>query len=293
MTTLGEVYRQGRKALSKDGVEGPGFEADCLFCKAFGLSRQERILRSQEAADPAAADRFRGLVRERCGGRPLQYLLGEWSFCGRNLLVGEGVLIPREETELLVGTAAAMLENEAAPEILDLCSGTGAVAIALADRFPGASVCAAEWMEPALGYLNRNIARSGLSNVRAIRLDVLSRQSAHLFQNLTCIVSNPPYVRTDELPGLQREVRREPREALDGGADGLDFYRVIASHWVPALRKGGVLCVEVGENQAEPVAALFRGAGLSGLRLIRDFNGINRVVSGCYGGKKTDKNICS
>lgn len=285
MTTLGEVYREGRKALSENGIDGPGFEADCLFQKAFGLSRQERILCSQREADPADAGRFLALVRERCGGRPLQYLLGEWPFCGRSLLVGEGVLIPREETELLTETAAAMLDGANAPEILDLCSGTGAVALALADRFPGASVCAVEWMEPALGYLNRNLARSGLSNVRAVRLDILKPESVRPFRDLDCIASNPPYVCTDELPGLQREVRREPREALDGGADGLDFYRAIAAHWVPALRNGGALCVEVGEGQAEPVAALFRSAGLSEIRFARDFSGIDRVVSGRRAGE--------
>lgn len=282
MKTLGEVYREGRRSLSEDGVEGPGFEADCLFQKAFGFSRQERILRSAQAAEPEAAERFYAVVRERREGRPLQYLLGEWPFCGRSLLVGEGVLIPREETELLAETAASMLGNAAEPTVLDLCSGTGAVALALADRFPGARISAAEWMEPALGYLNRNIARGGRSNVRAVRLDVLNPESARAFRELDCIVSNPPYIRTDELPGLQREVRREPREALDGGADGLDFYRAFAAYWVPALRRGGALCVEVGEDQAEPVAALFCSAGLSGICFARDFNGIDRVVSGHF-----------
>ncbi len=285
MKTLGEVYREGRRFLSGAGIEGPGFEADCLFEKAFGLDRQERILRSEQPAEPEAAKRYRGFIRERCGGRPLQYLLGEWPFCGRNLSVGEGVLIPREETELLVKTAAAMLEELPAPEILDLCSGTGAVALALAGRFPGARVCAAEWMKPALGYLNRNLARSGLPNVWAVRLDVLNPESARRFRNLDCIVSNPPYVRAGELPGLQREVRREPREALDGGADGLKFYRALAADWIPALQNGGALCVEVGENQAGPVADLFRGAGLSGIRFDRDFNGIDRVVSGRFSGR--------
>lgn len=286
METLEEVYRRGRKTLSRAGIEGPGFEADCLFQKAFGLSRQERILRAREEADPEAADRFRDSIRERRGGRPLQYLLGEWPFCGRDLLVGEGVLIPREETELLVETASAMLEGAAAPSVLDLCSGTGAVALALADRFPEGGIRAAEWLEPALGYLNRNIARSGLPNVRAVRLDVLNPDSAQPFRELDCIVSNPPYVRTDELPDLQREVRREPREALDGGADGLDFYRAIAAHWIPALREGGVLCVEVDEGQAEEVARIFAGAGMEKLCFARDFNQIERVVSGRKPGRE-------
>ncbi|WP_411677269.1 peptide chain release factor N(5)-glutamine methyltransferase [Caproicibacter sp.] len=279
MSTVGEVYREGRRALFDAGIDGPDFEAGCLFQKAFGFDRQERILRSAQAADPVKTEQFRGFLRERINGRPLQYILGEWPFCGMDLLVGEGVLIPREETEVLVGTAAELLEGSAEPEILDLCSGTGAVALTLAARFPGAKVGAAEWLEPAFHYLNLNLERQGLSNVRAVRLDVLNPASAERFRDLDCIVSNPPYVRAEELPGLQPEVRREPREALDGGEDGLDFYRAIAKIWAPRLRPGGVLCVECGEDQARRVAALFADAGLSEIRFYKDFNNIDRVVS--------------
>lgn len=285
MSTLSEVYREGRHALADGGIEGPGFEADCLFEKVFGLNRMERILRSDQPAQANQAEHFRALVRQRLGGRPLQYILGEWPFCGRNFFVGEGVLIPREETELLVKTASVMLQGEKTPRILDLCSGTGAVAVALADLFPHAKINAVEWMDAAFGYLTRNIERSGLKNVRAVRMNVLDPNSAHSFQKVDCIVSNPPYVRADELPTLQREVQFEPREALDGGTDGLTFYRAIAQYWLPILRPGGVLCVEVGDGQAEQAAEIFQNAGLSGIRFARDFSGINRVVYGCFLGK--------
>lgn len=282
MSTLGEVYRKGRRVLAEAKVEGPDFEAGCLFEKVFGLSRQERILHSGDAANSASAEQFYALARERTEGRPLQYLLGEWPFFGRNLLVGEGVLIPREETELLVRTAAGLLDGAERPKILDLCSGSGAVAIALAGLLPGARVDAAEWMEPAYRYLTQNIEKSGCCGLHAIRLDVLDPESARSFSGLDCIVSNPPYVRSGDLPGLQREVQREPREALDGGADGLLFYRAIASLWVPALKDGGKLCVECGENQSGEIAEIFRGAGLSKICFHRDFNGIERVVSGIF-----------
>jgi release factor glutamine methyltransferase len=285
MSTLSQVYREGRHALEAGGIEGPGFEADCLFEKAFGLNRMDRILRSNQPAEENQAEHFRVWVRQRLSGRPLQYILGEWPFCGRNFLVGEGVLIPREETELLVKTAADMIQGNTAPHILDLCSGTGAVAIALADLFPNAQIEAVEWMEAAFGYLKRNIERSGLKNVRAVRMNVLDPKSAHSFQNVDCVVSNPPYVRADELPALQREVQREPREALDGGADGLVFYRAIARHWMPVLHRGGALCVEVGDGQAEQVSKIFQSTGLLNIRFVRDFNEIDRVVSGCFSGK--------
>lgn len=280
MSTLGGLYREGRRALAEAGVEGAAFEASCLMEKAFGLSRQQRLLRDGETADPAGAEKFRALVREREGGRPLQYILGRWPFCGMELLVGEGVLIPREETELLVGAAEELLAGVPAPRILDLCSGTGAVALALGRAFPKAEVVAAEWVPEAFAYLEKNCARFGAPNVRPARLDVLDPASAGGFRGLDCIVSNPPYVCSGELSSLQREVRREPREALDGGEDGLTFYRAVAKLWLPALRPGGVLCVECGEGQAGEAARLFAAAGLEEIRFRRDLGGIDRVVSG-------------
>ena len=280
MSTLGGLYREGRRALAEAGVEGAAFEASCLMEKAFGLSRQQRLLRDGETADPAGAEKFRALVREREGGRPLQYILGRWPFCGMELLVGEGVLIPREETELLAGTAKESLAGLSAPRILDLCSGTGAVALALGRAFPRAEVFAAEWLPEAFGYLEKNCARVGAPNVRPVRLDVLDPASAAGFRDLDCVASNPPYVRSGELSSLQREVLREPREALDGGEDGLTFYRAIAKLWLTALRPGGVLCVECGEGQAGEAARIFSQAGLESLRVLKDFNRIDRVVSG-------------
>lgn len=280
MSTLGGLYRQGKRALSGAGVEGAAFEASCLMEKAFGVTQQQRILRDKEEADPAKAEKFRALVRERAGGRPLQYLLGRWPFCGMELLVGEGVLIPREETELLVETAERMLADVPVPRILDLCSGTGAVALALGRAFPEARVDAAEWVPEAFGYLEKNCARVGATNVRPVRLDVLDPASAAGFRGLDCIVSNPPYVRSGKLSSLQREVRREPKEALDGGEDGLLFYRAIAELWLPALRPGGALCAECGEGQAAEAARLFAAAGLEEIRFRRDLGGIDRVVSG-------------
>ena len=280
MSTLGGLYREGRRVLAEAGVEGPGYEASCLLKKALGVSRQERILRSAEEADPEGDENFRALVRERAGGRPLQYILGEWPFRGMSLLVGEGVLIPREETELLVRTAEDMLAGVSRPRVLDLCSGTGAVALALGRAFPEAEVTAAEWVPEAYGYLQRNCARAAAPNVRPVKLDALDPASASGSRDFDCVVSNPPYVRSGEIPGLQREVRREPPEALDGGEDGLRFYRAIAKFWLPALRGGGALCVECGEGQAPEIARLFGEAGLEGIRFHRDFNGIDRVVSG-------------
>lgn len=277
--TLGEAYRAGRKLLEKAGNESPAFDASALFEKAFGLSRQERILRSPEPADEQALREYLSLARERAAGRPLQYILGSWPFLGLSLEVGEGVLVPREETELLVRMAARMLAGTPEPRVLDLCSGSGAVALGTALLLPGARVAAAEKFETAFSYLEKNIRRTGFA-VEPLRFDVLDPASAARFHGLDGIVSNPPYVKSGELPRLQTEVQREPGEALDGGEDGLRFYRAIARNWVPALKPGGVLAVEVGEGQSGAVSRLFETAGIEHPETREDFNGIPRVVAG-------------
>lgn len=277
--TLGEAYREGRKLLEAAGCESPSFDAGCLFGKAFGLDRVRRSLRSGEPADPEKAERYLRTARDRASGRPLQYILGEWPFLGLTLSVGEGVLVPREETELLVRTAAEMLRGATAPRVLDLCAGTGAVALGLASLLHGARVTAAEKYEKAFSFLTENIRRTGLDAVSAARLDALDPAAAEGFEGLDGFVSNPPYVRSGEIPGLQAEVRREPREALDGGEDGLLFYRAITEIWLPKLMPGGVAAVELGEGQAPAVKALFAGA-LADLRVIDDLYGVPRVLAG-------------
>ncbi|MDF1493520.1 peptide chain release factor N(5)-glutamine methyltransferase [Caproiciproducens sp. CPB-2] len=278
--TLGETYRMGKNILAGAGIESPAFDASCLFEKVFGLDRQRRIVHAAEPAEEQKTEEYLRLSRERAGGRPLQYILGSWPFLGLTLAVGEGVLIPREETELLVQTAAELLRGRENPEVLDLCSGSGAVALGLASLFPGASVLAAELYGEALSYLDLNIRNTGFRQVKSVQTDVLNPESAARFASFDCIVSNPPYVAAGELRTLQAEVRREPRTALLGGEDGLLFYRAIASLWLPKLKPGGAAAAEIGEGQAEPVARLFQNAGLSEIRVVKDFNGFDRVVAG-------------
>lgn len=278
--TLGEIYQKGKGALVRAGNESPAFDAGCLFQKAFGLDRQALILHSGEPGNAAKVEDYIKMIEERACGRPLQYILGKWPFMELELNVGEGVLIPREETELLVYTAAGLLKNSVKPQIVDLCSGTGAVALGLASLIPDAQIAAVELYDKAFAYLRMNQKDTGLEQVTPVRLDVLNPNSAALFSELDCIVSNPPYIKAEELPTLQTEVRREPQTALDGGTDGLVFYRAIANLWLPKLKHGGAAAVEVGEGQASEVAELFESAGLSQIHIFTDFNQIERVVSG-------------
>jgi release factor glutamine methyltransferase len=280
--TLGEIYHKGKSTLEEAGNESPAFDAVCLFQKVYHLDRQALILRSAEYADDKKAGEYLKLIGERVSGRPLQYILGKWPFMDLELHVGEGVLIPREETELLVYTAANLLKSNSAPRIIDLCAGTGAVALGLASLFPCAQITAAELYDKAFYYLELNQSETGLKNVTPVQLDVLDRQSPERFSAFDCIVSNPPYVEADVLSTLQTEVQCEPQTALDGGEDGLVFYRAIVKLWLPRLRRGGAVAVEVGEGQAHEVAALLRDAGLGQIKIDADFNGIERVVSGIW-----------
>lgn len=284
--TLKEVYQAGKRRLREAELESPAFDAISLFHRVFGMDRQALAVHGAAVADEAQLKQYQALVSERAGGRPLQYILGSWPFMDLELEVGEGVLIPREETEQLVYTGARRLV-QAFPgmaegkglKVADLCAGTGAVALGLAGLLPQASILALELEEAAFGYLKRNCCRAD-HRVQPLRCDICCPSSAGQFGELHGILSNPPYIRSTELPALQREVRREPQSALDGGADGLRFYRCIAELWIPCLVEGGVCAVEIGEEQGGAVAALFEQAGLREVCVEKDFNGLDRIVSG-------------
>ena len=281
--TLRSLYNEARRRLTAAGIDSPAFDAVCLIELVFGVNRGDLLLRGQEEADAAGEEQFEALLRRREAREPLQYLLGAWEFMDMSLKTGPGVLCPREETELLCQTVAGYLKDTPCRG-LDLCAGTGAVALGIARLCPKAEIQAVELSEQAAGYLRQNVETFGDGRVQVVMGDVLSPEFASRFADgsLDFIASNPPYIASGELPGLQEEVRQEPSLALDGGEDGLVFYRAIAKLWAPKLRPGGVLAVEIGEEQAEAVSALFAEAGIS-CRTEQDFNGLDRVVHGAAG----------
>ena len=264
-------------ALTAAGCEDGAFDARCLLEDLGGLPRggaaddTPLTVSQAEALDTA--------LTQRSAGRPLQYILGQWDFLALTLRVGEGVLIPRPDTELLCETAARRLQGKSAPRVLDLCAGTGCVGLGVASLTPGAAVTAVELSGDALPYLRENVRRYPALDVTVRQGDVLADWDAYP-AGWDAILSNPPYLPTGDLPGLQREVRREPRMALDGSADGLRFYRVIAEQWCRKLAPGGFCAVEVGIGQAADVAALFAAASLKDIEIVPDLAGIPRVVLG-------------
>lgn len=263
--------------LAEAGCEDAAFDARCLLEDCGGMGRGG--MADDTPLSSAALARLEQAAEERAAGRPLQYILGEWDFLTLTLSVGEGVLIPRPDTEVLCETAAALLQRCAAPRILDLCAGSGCVGLGVASLCPGAAVTAVELSEEALSYLRRNIVRYPRLHVQAVQADVLA-DAGRFSGGYDAILSNPPYIPSADISGLQREVQREPVMALDGAADGLRFYRAITAQWVPKLKPGGLCAVEVGWDQAAAVSALFSAAGLEQVTAVPDAAGIYRVVWG-------------
>jgi len=245
------------------------FDALCLAEKAFALSKTDLRLHAQRPVDPTE---YFALVGRRALGEPLQYILGEWEFHGLRFTVGPGVLIPRPETELLVDIALQLTVDSCQLTVLDLCAGSGCVGLSIANHLPNAKVYLVELSEDALPYLRQNA--EAYPNAEVIQADVLNCQLSIV--NCQLILANPPYVRTDDIAGLSPEVRREPPMALDGGADGLKFYRALKDKWLPMLAPGGLLACECGEGQAREIAALFAPYETN---IVKDFNGIERVVT--------------
>ncbi len=275
--TRRDWWQQATARLAAAGCEDAAFDARCLLEDIGGLPRghlPDTVMLTEEQTE-----RLEQTLARRAAGYPLQYILGEWEFLTLTLRVGEGVLIPRADTEVLCETAADHLRDVSAPRVLDLCAGSGCVGLGVASLCAGAEVTAVELSDDAFPYLLENIARYPSLAADAVQHDVLC--DADCFADgYDAILSNPPYIPTADLDGLMREVGHEPRMALDGSADGLRFYRVIADVWSRKLRDGGLCAVEVGIGQADAVAALFCAAGLTDVHTVNDLGGVPRVVCG-------------
>ena len=194
------------------------------------------------------------------------------------LKVGEGVLCPREETEELVRVAAERIPQNG--HVLDLCAGTGAVGLGLASLRSDLKIICGEKFPQAFSYLLQNTKAYQNYQVEACQMDLFSREDAERVGSLNGLLCNPPYVRSEEIADLQPEVQQEPRTALDGGEDGLLFYRALCKLWVPQVSPNGVVAVEIGEQEGQAVLDLFHESGLESLQLLRDFNELPRVVFG-------------
>ncbi|MCH5207454.1 MAG: peptide chain release factor N(5)-glutamine methyltransferase [Oscillospiraceae bacterium] len=270
-----ELLRELICALSDNGTENAGFEANQLL-ELSGIPRMKVITDPRGQVSEEAADNARAYLERRLSGEPLQYILGEWEFYGLPFKVGKGVLIPRQDTELLVDITKEFLNNFPGGEsVLDLCAGSGCIGISLA-KYCNAEAVLVEKSPEAFEYLRRNIALNGVEEkCRAVLGDCLDEYSE--YGEFSAIVSNPPYLTISDMKNLQREVRFEPEIALYGGDDGLDFYRRLLKVHAKNVKKNGLFAVEIGIGEEKPVMEIFRENGLEP-SCEKDLNGIYRVV---------------
>ena len=279
--TYNNLYLDIRQQLRRAGIEEATLEARELVCFGTGKSREQLVRDGGLYASPELENRVRELVDRHLAGEPVAYLIGEWEFYGLPLDISREVLIPRPDTEVLAEQAINYLRTQGECRVLDLCAGSGCVGLAIASQVPQTRVVLGEWSDGALKICRQNIRRNGLSG-RVVPMQADARDKPEkALGDFQCIVCNPPYIPRADIDGLDVSVKDyEPHLALDGGEDGLDFYRAISEKWKDALNIGGRLYFEVGIGQADSVLRIMRSQGFGDIQVVKDLHEIPRVVFG-------------
>jgi len=272
--------------LAEKGVESARLNAERLLADVLGLSRIELFMQHDRPVLGGELDRYRDLVRRRAGGEPLQQILGETEFFSRTFKLERGVFIPRPETERLVEIARDLVcpgdRSLLEPVAVEIGCGSGVVAVSLALEAPRLAVWATDVSPAAVDLTRRNAHRHGVeTRVTALQGNRFDPLPEHLRGAVDLLVSNPPYVRSGEIEGLAPEVAaHDPRAALDGGPDGLVFYRALASGLGAWLRPGGCVALEIGADQGGDVPEILAASGIVDLQVHRDYADRDRIVTG-------------
>ena len=284
-----QLYLEARRALlTTEDRQTASLYARNLLCHVSGKTQEQLLAAENLYASEEVCKAVEMAVERLVGGEPLAYVLGEWDFYGLRLEVNKNVLIPRDDTcavtELAIRNALFL---EQAPRILDLCTGSGCIGLAVASRVKDARVTLGDISKDALAVAKRNVAASHMTGrVSCLQIDALSKPQAFLGK-FDMIVSNPPYVTTMEMEALPHSVLDfEPHLALLGGADGLDFYRAITENYKDALKNGGYLCYEFGEDQGDSVCNILEKNGFTIIERAKDFNDRERAVIARYDRKE-------
>ncbi len=284
MASIGDLLQYGRNALVQSGNEYAKYESKVLLEETTGINYMRMLLCMEEEVSQENEKRYRELIERRCKHYPLQYMLGYTHFMDYTFLVNEDVLIPRNDTEILVEAANAILKTEVKKtedekpdyDLLDLCCGSGCIGISLKLYNQEIEVTLCDISAKALAVTKDNLDKYGISG-KILESDLFSRVSG----KYNMIVSNPPYIERNEIEDLMEEVRDyEPRLALDGGEDGLDFYRKIVSQAKHYLKEEGYLIFEIGYNQGAAVTSLMEKSGFLEVVVKKDYGGLDRVVIG-------------
>lgn len=276
--TIFEAYNDIKKQLKNAGLDDNVFEAKQIIKYITGYSNAQILSNYTDKLTDFQQSNLKIILKQRLSRYPLQYILGGWDFYGRPYKVGVGALIPRQDTETVIETCLDFLKNKENPEILDLCAGTGCIGITLACETENSSVTLVEKYDEAGRYAIENIKENAPENAKLIMGDVF--ESVLSDKKYDLIVSNPPYVKTGDMENLQPEVKFEPYYALDGGDDGLIFYKTIAKEYKKSLKDGGCLVFEIGFDQGEDVKNILLENGYKNIKIIKDYSENDRVVFG-------------
>ena len=272
--TYNDLFLDIRRELKRGGIIDTTLEARELTCFGVNKTKEELTRDGRLYAPPELERRVRELTARHLAGEPVAYLIGEWEFYGLPLDISKDVLIPRPDTEVLVDQALPYIRSLGDCRVLDLCAGSGCIGLAAASQCPGVHAVLGEFSDAALKICRQNIRRNGLTGrVIPMTVNALERPDRALGE-FHCILSNPPYIPRDDIPGLDHSVRDyEPHLALD-------FYRSISEKWKAALAPGGRLYFEVGIGQADAVLRIMRAQGFGDIQVVKDHNEIPRVVFG-------------
>ena len=284
--TFGEILNTGIKRLADADIADAKRDAEELLLHITGESRMFLFMERNKEASAEQAERYLELIEKRASGYPLQYIVGTQEFMGLEFEVNENVLIPRQDTETLVELALEEAKGMKPDlRVLDMCSGSGAIAVSMAHFVPGAQVTACDLSDGALEMTRRNAEKNGVADrVTVKKSDMfnvqLSGEAVPLEGGFDMILSNPPYIETKVIGTLQTEVKDyEPMMALDGGDDGLVFYRILAEEAPSRLNENGVLIMEIGHDQGQSVPELLeKTEKFKNIRVIKDLPGLDRVV---------------
>ena len=277
-----ELVKQGQLKLFRSGINDHDYDAWILVEKICDISRTEYFIKMHDEVPLDIEEKYFQAIEKRMTHYPLQYIVGEWEFMGLPFKVNENVLIPRQDTELLVEKAVEVIGadyyvDKQDVNVLDLCTGSGCIAISIAKMCPNTKVTGSDLSEKALEVANENANLNKVDNVHFKKSDLFT----NIKGKYNIIVSNPPYIKSEEVEKLMPEVREyEPRMALDGDADGLKFYRKIIDECKEYMEKDGYIIFEIGYDQSEQVKELLRQKGFTDIEVLKDLSGNDRVVTG-------------
>jgi release factor glutamine methyltransferase len=275
---MGLAWRQVRDRFRQAGLDTPELDARILAQHIFAVDSMALVRREREPVTPDGAEKLERAATRRLAGEPVSRIIGEREFWGLKFALNEATLDPRSETEALVGEAVTLGEKKRSAHILDLGTGSGAIAIAILSALPKAKAIATDISEEALTVARENAGRHGVAPRVDFRLGSWWHAVPHA-ELFDLIVSNPPYIASAEIAGLQPEVRLfDPKAALDGGWDGLEAYRAIAAGAGRRLNPGGRLLLEIGANQGETVSRILSRAGFGRIEVQKDLAGLDRLV---------------